>query len=463
MSLLSLLVACCVLAGIVAVVRRPQYAVALLLMMFPLEQLLQCYYSFFLYNPMAINLGVAVLAGIGLTTRLAGGEPITKGYSNGVTFFALALYALTWLNLVQSPVAHEVAQFMTPGLAYFVLMLVMLPMLVADTESFRRILFGFMIAGTTICVLILVNPNASFYAGRLTLDIGAFTTAGRGNPLALAGLGGQIAVVAILYRPQRAGLLVLGLRVAAVLIGLGLAISSGSRGQVMASIFVAMLFFPVARRIANVRQFFAVVFGLGAIAFLFRFLFSTFITSDNSTRWDSSSFSAGMDDRVVQINALLGAWLNHPAQWFFGLGTGFYRSLDTGNLYVHNILVEVLCEQGLFGLGLLGAVLWFAFDAGRKLLALRKDDPELRAAVATLCALSTYDFLLSLKEGSFTAGVGVFMMWFLLAKISRTEQIDAAERAEAERGAAELADAAELEEHESATEPEGVLASSRPG
>jgi len=428
-SPLALITALSMLVGLLCILWRPQYAVVLVLTMFPLEQLLQSYFPFLLYNPKAFNIAVLAVTGIALLSRVSRAEPMAMGYRNIVVVTVWLLYGLTWLSVLYTPASGNAMTSLLEGLPYYFFMLLILPLLIYDTESYRRILFGLMIAGAAICVLIYLNPSASFYGGRLMIEFDPFAAERRGNPLAVADLGGVISLVAILYRSHRAGLAVFGMRVAIVLIGLGLAVATGSRGQVLVAVGAALIFFPVSRGVANARQMVVVVGGLLVMVVAIRLVFSTFITFENEERWGVDAMSDGMTERIDMARALLSWWLSTPVAWPMGLGVNAYTAMDPMNPYVHNLLVEVLCEEGLVGISLLGIAMWFTFDAGRKLLAMKRSDPEQRAAVATLAALCVYSFLLGLKQGSFIGGPGVFLGWILLTKIHRTEQMIADQEA----------------------------------
>src|SRR5690606_34297781 len=69
------------------------------------------------------------------------------------------------------------------------------------------------------------------------------------------------ALLAVLIRPSGIRPMFNALRAACFLAGMGCAIASGSRGQVLATIICGVLFFPLARRLANPRQFLTTAFG----------------------------------------------------------------------------------------------------------------------------------------------------------------------------------------------------------
>jgi hypothetical protein len=77
----------------------------------------------------------------------------------------------------------------------------------------------------------------------------------RSNPLAIGELGGTLIIVATLLREGPVQWLVNLARVFAFLIGSLLALQSGSRGQLLFSVFIALVFIPISKRIQNIFGF----------------------------------------------------------------------------------------------------------------------------------------------------------------------------------------------------------------
>jgi hypothetical protein len=91
------------------------------------------------------------------------------------------------------------------------------------------------------------------------------------------------------------------------------------------------------------------------------------------------------------------------------------------------MIVQVLCEQGLIGLTLVGVAAWYSFKSGWRMWDMYRNDVAMRSCVAILGAICAYEFLLSLKQGSFIASGAPFAWWLVLAKIATREEILAAE------------------------------------
>jgi O-antigen ligase len=252
-----------------------------------------------------------------------------------------------------------------------------------------------------------------------------------GNVLALAELGGTVALIAAMIVPWRQRSLFTVIRIAAFVIGLGLAIGSGSRGQVLATVVAGILFYPLARRINNLRSFFLTAFGLMTLAVVVYVTFLLFIGYQNRTRWDIGFMLRDIGGRFDMCWAFMQAWYASPAHWLFGLGTNAWITVsgDSGihGNYVHNIAIEVLCEHGLVGGAIFAATTVLVCIGGLKMWRMHRDNPPLRSAAAILLAISAFSLFNSLKAGNITSMMP-FYFWLVLAKIAKREEIMAAEQ-----------------------------------
>lgn len=423
---LGVLILLAVAAGAVYVLFRPQWALVLVLTLHPLKQLVQSYLPAFAVNSPMFNFmifGVVVLA---VLARILRRDGALTGYASRVSVPIWILYGLTLFGALYSPASGNAFDLIKSGAPYWLMMVLLLPLVMVSLDDFRRVAPALMVVGTIICVLIFVNPSASFYTGRLTVNIGQSLGVRdlRGNPLATASMGAQVAMIAVLFRPEsRAGLFNL-LRVAALVAGLGLAIASGSRGNVVIAAAVAVAFFPLARRVADVRQFFLTAAGFATLAIAMLMTFRIFLSRDagQQQRWDISMWSAPLEARIVPISSLFNAYASSPVHWLFGLGTNAYSSvLNVKEGYAHNVVAELLCEHGLFGLGLAVLAVFFSVRLGRDLWRMYANDPPRRAAVATLLALCMYMLLLYMKQSTFVVAPDLFAVWIIMAKLATFE------------------------------------------
>jgi hypothetical protein len=421
------------LAAATVLFLRPLWGFVLVMLFFGLEQLIQSYFGVFRDNPAMFNFVVAVAAAVGVAVRVSRRDPVLSGLNNAVTYLVFAQFTLWLVAMVYSPVPDVAWGTFLDCWPYLVLLLIVTPLLVGDLADAHDAFMKVMIAGALICVLIMFNPSSTYYAGRLSLDLGMAMEQGSrfGNVLALAELGGTVALIAAMIVPWRQRSLFTVIRIAAFVIGLGLAIGSGSRGQVLATVVAGILFYPLARRINNLRSFFLTAFGLMTLAVVVYVTFLLFIGYQNRTRWDIGFMLRDIGGRFDMCWAFMQAWYASPAHWLFGLGTNAWITVsgDSGihGNYVHNIAIEVLCEHGLVGGAIFAATTVLVCIGGLKMWRMHRDNPPLRSAAAILLAISAFSLFNSLKAGNITSMMP-FYFWLVLAKIAKREEIMAAEQ-----------------------------------
>ncbi|MCI0362247.1 MAG: hypothetical protein L0Y44_04200 [Phycisphaerales bacterium] len=419
---LVVLVAASTALGALYVLWRPHWAFILVAALYPLEQLLQSYIPFLAAHTVVINYAIGFLALVALMMRTFRREQVTSGLANGVTVTVLLLYLQLIVGMLLYPAVPELSKKnFLHNYPIWILLLGIFPLLVRDLADFRRLVTGLMVIGSLIAILVMLNPHTAYISGRLHLDLGYQFA---GNALATAELGAMAALVAALIRPTGA-LLYNILRVTTFLSGFGLAILTGSRGQVLAGALSGVLVYPIARKVANPKQFLVNCAGFAILLLGIYVSFKLFVGDVNRERWDVHGLLLAMVGRYEMAWTLFSAWLESPEHWLFGLGPTAYMSL-TGHLYVHNVPVEILCEHGLVGASFFGIMSFFMARHALALWKIHQDDPPMRAAVGVLVGICLYSLLLSLKQGSFIHPVP-FCWWLVLAKISKHEQMVHAE------------------------------------
>jgi O-Antigen ligase len=424
-QLLSILVAAAGLVGLFYALLRPHWVFVLVLMMFPLEQLLQVYLPILTQFHSVVNYGTGFMALFAVGTRMAKREQMLSGFYNRTTVFTLLLYLLWFIGIFYSPAQYWLVEQIGFDLAYQVLLLVLLPILVLDMYEFRRAMTGLMVLGSILAVLVMANPHSAYYSGRLVLDLGMVGggVSNTGNPLALAELGGTIALIAALMRPARIGPFTTLIRVCAFIAGMGLAIGSGSRGQVLAAGCAGVAVYPLARKMANPKQFVLMACGFAVLVTGIMLAFRLFIGAQNAERWSVFGMMRDTTLRLDMVWQLLDAYIAAPGRWVFGLGTNAYAemSFDLTTKYVHNIAAEMLCEHGIVGALLFVFITFFTIKAAWRLWMMHREDLSMRSVVAVLLAISLYSLLQALKQGSMSYPAP-FFWWLILSKLSAHEE-----------------------------------------
>lgn len=422
LSVLAALLVIICLSGVFLLLRKPHYTIVVLMLSFLIEQALQSYFPTLAGGyGWVTNVAIGTLALVAVANRYMQGRVVTSGYWNAAFVCVVLLYLYSWLNAIPSPARDNALAMNLSGWPYWVLLVGIAPLLLGDIAEFRRVVIAFMIVGILFTLLLSVNPVASFEAaGRFRVELAA--TGKHSNPLALGTAGGMLLICSVLFRPERMNFWLLIVRIAAFTLGFGLAVASGSRGQVLVAVAVCVLMFPVAYPVRSIVQFFAVATGLMIVIGGVIMVFDA-VTSDLGIgRWESENMAVAMSDRFANALVLTEAYMSSPGSWLVGLGSNAFTALagqDTG--YVHNIYVEICTEQGLVGTVLLAIVLVTLFKGSRRMLQIYKYDLAMRPAVATLIGITLLALGLGLKQGSLLGSAGMFFWVVMLAKVATHE------------------------------------------
>ena len=231
------------------------------------------------------------------------------------------------------------------------------------------------------------------------------------QPLAPAQMGGYVVLLSsvLLFKsPVRKirGLFLVSL----ILLGLYVIASTSSRGQVVAVFPILILWVPWAVSLRGLS-----LKSMAAICSAFAAGLATYWIIENfnfGSRWNQRSMDSGTEFRLEMILVLFDAYINSDiATWIMGLGSG--SSYSIMNAYCHNVVVEILCEIGIVGLLMYVIYTWTSFFQGIRMTWLLKGN-ELHLPLAGIVAMTFYDFLMSLKQGTLLAG-DTFLCLNLLA------------------------------------------------
>ncbi len=430
---------------------RPVWALTALLVMFPLEMLLQGSGGAFSDRTWLFNAVTGVVVMVALIRRRLGGESLIRDLLTAGTVGCWGFYFWGYLSTVwtQTPGTFLAECFRT--LPYSILIVGCAPMLISRVEEVRFMSTSVLLVGTGLAFLIITNPNFSIWAGRLRVDLGSDNM---GNPLALGTLGGSLMVIAALSSFSN-GFLALSLRATAFIAGAGLTLLSGSRGQMIAAVVAITIMLPIVYRFSSFRGVMATLAGAAVLVTGLLFAGSRFITADNDARWTAESLTTGGSGRFENAYDLLSTWIESPGYWIQGLGYRSFESIPnrSGAPYSHMLFADALGEAGLIGACLLGVAIVAAWRSGRRLSRLVADDASSRACGSIIIALVAYFLLIANKQGSMLGNPMLFAMIVILGRIAKERVI----RSEAEEVEA-LEDWEQDEVSFAATEPERPLA-----
>ena len=388
---------------VLAIFRQPAAALGAFLCTYGLEQWAQSTSGFFAERVTLTNYLTVLVLVWALAVRQAKSGTVRPAMP-AVGWATLALFAWAALSLAWTPYGGAVGLWKS-NLPYLVATIVLMPLVVSDARDLRSGLLLTVTVGSAVLLLLLFDT--SWQGRQIVIRDGASigsVSADNGNPLAVASLGGWVALIALLSNFRGLGRLWQLLRYPIVALGLIVAIKSGSRGQLFALVAAAVLLLPFSRRIRNLPGFAAAAAGIMVVLVLATLVFDVYV-GDGSTRWDVENMrETWSSSRLETSKTVLSAWADAgPFAWLAGMGTSAsYVSLGA---YPHLVMAEVLAELGVIGLALLWVVPVLAFAAFGRHYRRVADDPETRGAISAIAALFLFEVILSFKQGSMLSSV----------------------------------------------------------
>lgn len=402
-----------VVAFLVAIV-RPWLAFVLIVCFPVIEQALQGYFPVMITYLTLFNYLIAGIVAISLLVRFASNPEMLSGALNPVSKTLVLLLSLSWISLFWTPELENGLSLTVNRFQYTLLYIIMAPLLITSLDDFRRLRLPLIALGCLALVGILFGPKTLFYGTRLMIQYSSTEVANAG---ALGELGALILVFAVLTTQAGVGRLVVPFQAVAGIFGMGMGLLSGARGQVLAGGLIAFLFFPVSRKVKNNYGYLGLGLGAAFVVLLIYISVQFFITSDNLDRWSLNSLTDGFQLRFLIVGEALKPWVTSPLNWFFGRGAGAFITAGLVDTYPHNHIIEALTEMGLVGLFLYLMILFFTIKSAIGLFNLYRDDREMRSAVALLCAVAVFFFLISLKQGTVHDPGTVFLWYLVIARV----------------------------------------------
>ncbi len=402
-------------------VTRPYWAFAMIVVLFPIEQLLQAGAPILksgAFGNAAVNYLVGLVGlGAALVTFLRRDRSFA-GLANGVSVTVLLTLLWATTSLIWSLDRPGGLDMTLSNWPYFFLRIVIGSYLIASLDDLNKAIKSVLIMGTVVAVLILINPAFSVQWGRLgVIEGGKMST----NPLALGELGGTLFLFATVFRQQRSSAWMSTIRLAAAVIGLLIAVQSGARGQLFLTVFTAAVFYPFAAPLRNASSTGLSIIGVVAIVGL-ALLISNFVLegvaakrfSSEELLYGQSSFS----QRWGNVQLLADAWLSRPESMLLGLGYFSFNALSGGEAYSHVVVADFIFELGLPGAVLLVCFVIATFGSCMRLVHFAKLSTLARPSIMVLVAYVSFLVLLSNKQGDLWGSTGLFMSASLVARLA---------------------------------------------
>lgn len=412
-------------------IARPAWAFALINLMFPFKQVLQGYFpTLVLYGP-HLSAGIAAIGAMAVLYKATRKDLSIKTAFHPVMWSTIALYAMVTFGLLYTPSPSTAMRMYVDAIPYLVVFLCIYPFLLSSLDELRQGLFLTVLLGAIVTLLFLFNPSAEWAGGRYIINLGKTygVTDFTSNPLALADTGGMMMICAAFMNFRDKGRLGFVFTIAGLILGLALAIVSGSRGQIIFAIFIAVTLYPIARQVKNASQFVGIAASVGFMLLLIYLTFTFALSEEATQRWSGGLVGEATEDRGKRLSLALTVFLSDPAAWIVGKGSNSFP-FYTGSIidYPHNIVAEVLLDYGIFGFTFFCIAFYYTFRYGREMIRIWGEDPIARGTVAAWVGTCVFAFMTSLKQGSVIGQPTPFYYWIILGKILFDEQARARQR-----------------------------------
>ncbi|MBL8876218.1 MAG: O-antigen ligase family protein [Phycisphaerae bacterium] len=401
-------------------IARPTWAFALVNLMFPLKQVLQGYFpALVVYGPY-LSAAIAMIAALAVFYKSTRKNLVVATYFNPVTWCTLVIYAVMTFSLVYTPARDSAMNMYKDAIPYIVVFIFVYPFLLTGLDELRQGIFLTVMLGCILTLAFFFNPSAQWAGGRFIINLGQsygvseFTS----NPLALADTGGFMMIAAALMNFRDKGRLGIVFTIAGLVLGLGLAIVSGSRGQIIFAVMVGVMMYPFARQVKDMKQFFLMAMGAGFMLLVVVGTFAFFFEGEAARRWDITLLQEGSADRGERFMESLGFFAANPAGWLVGNGANSF-AFFTGHIfdYPHNIVAEILLDYGFAGLIIFGIATWYTFKYSRDMIRIWGEDPVSRGTVAAWVGICLFALMVAFKQGSVIGQPTPFYFWIILAKV----------------------------------------------
>lgn len=387
---------------------RPAFSLVILIIMLGLEQWLQSKKGIFLSNPGLANL---IFAAAFMFCFIIAGFRLKLGITNmpkkSMAVFLLITYALiSYFWTIDHALFLEKWADSAP---YILLCVLLAPLMINSVDDIQVFGTGIILVGTVVLLLLAFDTPWSYRGIELTYDV-------RGNPLEIGTLAGQIGLAAILMSFTGTGRLLQLFRWAVVILAVYVAILSGSRGQVLAMALCAIVFLPISRDFNMKTGCISSVIGLAAIGGVIWWGMQQVVGNE---RWQVGEMAGNYDSTRLGMAAhLTEYWLSSgPLAWVFGIGNTSSASSEVLGIHPHIVPLEILAEEGIIGLALFAAVMYWCGKSFYQCYMRVRKDARSRSALCLIACLLVYNLMLSMKQGTFLESQYLLMFSVMLLKL----------------------------------------------
>ncbi|MEM9421586.1 MAG: hypothetical protein AAF986_03615 [Pseudomonadota bacterium] len=328
------------------------------------------------------------------------------------TYCFLGLYAFSWFSALWSIDPQLTISKQTDAAPRLIAFAMLVP-LVFSTP--RRSHIGLLFALALGSVVAWLYFTFAYTSGRFIITAGGVERIG--NPLAVASLGGSIAILASMLTIPKVGFFLIPVRIILIVMGMSLIVYVDTRGQLLAALGAIFIASPFAYGGRNWKALFQKVFL--PIIFLVPVLYVVVEVTQSKERFNLTTLhETYQSSRLVFAEDALDFWSSQgPIAFFVGIGSSGCTSPQVLGTYPHLVAVEVLVELGLIGFALWLTALILGALAAIRLLRKFIDDPVSRSVLAAIIGLTLFNFALTFKQGTVFTNVELWMCIIILSRL----------------------------------------------
>lgn len=410
-----------VIAAILWIPARPSVAIALLIGMYGSEQVLAAAFPLLVANGSLFNF---VIGGVGMLAIIV--SVLRSGFPRPPVELLIAfglLFFLTCTSLIWSSGPILGTEWVTHFVAEIPLAILLPIATLRRFDDFKPVVQVSALLATLVALSTIISPIISSYSGRTYLTEG-------GTVLSPAEFTGLAFVLVATIDKRFLGFLA-GVRIPIAGALAAGTLLSGARGQFLLAVGLVALIFLARRYSTRLTGLVAtIILLLVAVPIAFVVIFSDLGLPSfrASKRFTQESVTAGFEIRLGLISESL--TLERP---IVGHGVGAWSfmhnrvdatttQLDSMTLHPHNSLAQVYFELGIIGLLLFGWILSIGVRNIRLLFSIHRTNAPLRSVVAAFTAYFVYAVLLSMKQSTFLAAMGIYISIASLTALIETSR-----------------------------------------
>ncbi|MEM6551316.1 MAG: hypothetical protein AAF750_04225 [Planctomycetota bacterium] len=378
--------------------RSPAWFVGPLYGFFVFEQALQSRFVYFVQQSSFLNLAMAVIVVLLLGYHKAKGQITVK--TGPILLATVGLVLLSIVSMAWSIEPDLTKRVFLNDIRGFLLIVVSVPLLIRSMDDAWVAIKSVLIFSAVASVVLMQSTDVFLRRVVLAGQVAEWGSASS-NPLEVASVAGYAAILTLVIPLRGLGVVWTIGRFVLFAICLVAIIRTGSRGQLVAALFVSLLAYPLAHGQAGAGKKMLAALGSMLVLGLMVFVLGQYAQGG---RWD---IGAGLDNysgsRVGYVTELMAYWRDAgPMAWLLGIGSGAARSYEVlGGGYTHVVVVEVLGELGVVGFTLVLVIAWRCIYYLRHLIRVCGPSPIMRCTVVGWAALLLFDFILSFKQSTY--------------------------------------------------------------